>query len=219
MALKKLIEKTSLTRELTHDLSGVGYFISDSLNGINLPDLFDEELKDFKKASSKLKLYTFPVLYNDFEALFRSNNEKQLNDIRKKFRITFPYLSSLEEISVFFLQPDRQPCAISCFFMSEVLTRIFDVQGRSPKLLERYEVVLQSYEACKLTQSNPERGQAQVEISTMPIELFDILSPNLGATSVLNLYQRIFDKLRSKYSSLPSFQFLQTSIESLFSAH
>lgn len=215
MALQALIKKPSLTRELTHDLSGVGHFLSEALGNIEKSDLFKEELSEFERGSSKLKLHNFPVLYNDFEAHFDEKTEKQLINARKQFRMNFPFLSSLDEIGIYFMPADRQPCAITCFFMNDVLTRIFDIHGRSKSLLDRYEMVMKCYESCKLGYYSPERVEAQIEVISMPEELFHILSPNLGKAPVLNLYQRIFERLSSKYSSLPSFNFLQKSIERL----
>ncbi len=217
MKLTPLIGKVTLSRELTHDLSGVGSFMSEMLGRIEPSELFKNEFEEFEKSGSKLKLHTFPVLYNDFESHF-DGKEKLLQEARMRFRVSFPYLSSLQEVSVFFIPPDKQPCIITCFFLNGVLTRVFDVQGKSPTLVNMYQQVSDYYQACRQNESSSQGWDPDIEVASMPTELFNMLIPNLGKEPVLNLYQRIFGKLSTKYSSLPSFHFLQNSIEKFFTS-
>ena len=219
MKVQSLIRPPTLTRELANELPELGYFLSTyPVEDRGL--LVKAEIEEFQQASTKLKLHSFYALYNDFEGLLlERNGEKALEDFRKQFRMNFPYLAALDQMMVFFMPADRQPCAISCFFLSEVLARIIDVYGRSPRLIERFQTVHTHFQNCKLPGNSPEGASAQAAIRNMPLELFDILTPSLGVTPVLSLYQRTFDKLQSQYSNLPTLAFLQKALEKIFDHH
>lgn len=220
MPLESLIKNPTLTRELDFELSGVIHFIDDEMARQSTAPPFADELQEFKDYSTRLRLFHFPVIYNDLEGYLRDiDGEVSLAEFRKRFRMKFPYLAALDQIVVFFLPADKQPCAMFCFFLSEVLTRIMDVHGQSKKLTERYHQVERYYRACKMPRDEEENGSHQIHILNMPSELFDVLKPTLGQKSVLSLYQRTFDKLQSQYSNIPSFVFLQSSMERIFTGH
>ena len=220
MTFHSLIKTPNLSRELSLEFSGVAAFIRSEMEQNTGSNLFNEELEEFEKSSSRLKLFSFPMLYNDFEGLvLDTRGEEALKRIRKGFRLKFPYISALDQMMVFFMPADKQPCALSCFFLSEILTRIMDVHGQSQWLKERYLKVQDSFEACKTSQDDMQAGALHIEIMSMPGELFGVLSPSLGKNSVLNLYQRTYDKLQSQYSNLPAFVFLQRAMEKIFGVH
>lgn len=217
MTLDSLIKTPTLTRELSLELSGVGTFIQSEMGQSSGSSLFKEELAEFEKSSSRLKLFSFPMLYNDFEGwLLDTRGEEELKNFRRGLRLKFPYISTLDQMIVFFMPADKQPCALSCFFLSEVLTRIMDVHGQSKQLKERYQKVHDSFTACKTAQDDNLATALHIEITGMPEELFGVLSPSLGKSPVLNLYQRTYDKLQSQYSNLPAFVFLQRTMEKIF---
>jgi hypothetical protein len=194
--------------------------MDDELNKQSNTLPFADELEEFKDLSTRLRLLNFAPLYNDVEGfILDTEGEVRLKEFRKNFRMRFPYLAALDQIVVFFLPADKQPCALSCFFLSEVLCRIMDVYGQSKKLTERYHEIEHCYRSCKTPQDYEDSDMNQTSILSMPNELFDVLKPTLGNKPVLNLYQRTFDKLQSQYSNLPSFVFLQSSVDRIFANH
>lgn len=220
MALESLIKTPILTRELDFELTGFGVFVDDELTNSDITVPFAEDLEDFLAASNRLKLFNFPALYNDLEGFFLdTEGEMRLKEFRRKFRTKFPFLATLDQVVVFFMPADRQPCAMSCFFLTEVLSRIMEVYGQTKKLTERFKRVEECFQACKMSFGEDADMSNQIQVLNMPTELFDTLGPTLGKKPVLNLYQRTFDKLQSQYSNLPSFVFLQSAMEKIFTAH
>lgn len=217
MSLESLIKLPILTRELDIDLTGFGAFIDDELAGSETALPFAEDLDDFLNSGNRLKLHSFPPLYNDLEGFFLdSDGQMRLQEFRRKFRTKFPFLATLDQVVVFFMPVDRQPCAMSCFFLTEVLSKIIEVHGQSKKLVERFSKVERCFKACKMPTGEDSDMSDQMVVLSMPTELFGTLSPTLGKKPVLNLYQRTFDKLQSQYSNLPSFVFLQSTMERIF---
>lgn len=220
MAFESLIKTPLLTRELDFELTGISHFFDDELADSQAPLPFVDDLEDFLNSSTRLRLFNFPVLYNDIEGfLLDTDGQMRLNEFRRKFRTKFPFLATLDQVVVFFMAADRQPCAMSCFFLTEVLSKIMDVHGQSKKLTERFRNVELCFQACKMPQGEESDMSMQMQVLGMPTELFDSLSPTLGKKSILSLYQRTFDKLQSQYSNLPSFVFLQSSMERIFAAN
>lgn len=220
MPLESLIKPPILTRELDFELTGFGVFIDDEMTNTETPLPFAEDFEEFLSSSNRLKLFNFPVIYNDLEGFFLdTEGEMRLNDFRRKFRTKFPFLATLDQVVVFFMPADKQPCAMSCFFLTEVLSKIMDVHGQSKKLTERFRQVEQCFQACKMPQEESSEMFNQMQVLNMPAELFETLSPTLGKKSVISLYQRTFDKLQSQYSNLPSFVFLQSTMERIFAAN
>lgn len=220
MPLESLMKLPILTRELDFELTGFGVFVDDELTNTEEALPFAEDLVEFLGSSNRLKLFNFATVYNDLEGFFLdTEGEMKLNEFRRKFRTKFPFLATLDMVVVFFMPADRQPCAMSCFFLTEVLSRIMDVHGQSQKLTERFRQVEQSFLACKTPQGEGAEMYDQMQVMSMPTELFGTLSPTLGKKPMLSLYQRTFDKLQSQYSNLPSFVFLQSTMERIFVAN
>ena len=220
MAYDSLIKTPNLTRELSIELTGIGDFMSDQFNGQADSELFMADLEDFKSSSAKLKLHSIFMLYNDFEGLLKTQmDESELQRVRRELRLNFPYLSSQEQLTVYFLPNEQQQCAISCFFLSEVITRIMDIHGQSQRLKALFDITQEHYAACKSPSSDQLTPILLEEVMNMPTSLFKILSSSLGKNWILNLYQRTFDKLQTHYSNLPSFVHLQGSMEEIFAAY
>jgi len=215
-----LIKTPNLTRELSIELTGIGDFMRDQLNEQKGTELFAEELDEFQRSSAKLKLHSFFMLYNDFEGLIlEEKTEGRLEKMRCALRLNFPYLSSQDQLVVYFLPNERQQCAISCFFLSEVITRIMEIHGQSQRLKALYDQVQEHYAACKAPADDMLTPILLEEVMNMPTRLFKILSSSLGKNWILNLYQRTFDKLQTHYSNLSSFVHLQGSMEEIFAAY
>lgn len=220
MPFDSLIKSPNLTRELSIELTDVSDFISDQLNGQTGTELFTEELEEFQKSSTKLKLHSFFMLYNDFEGLLlQEEDDEQLSRMRRELRLNFPYLSSQDQMSVYYLTSERQMCAISCFFLSEVISKIMDIHGQSQRLKALYDLVQEHYITCKSPANEQLTPILLEEVMGMPEGLFKILSSSLGKNWILNLYQRTFDKLQTHYSNLASFVHLQGSMEEIFAAY
>ncbi len=199
---------------------GIGDFMRDQLDGQSGTALFSEDLDEFQNSSAKLKLHSFFMLYNDFEGLVQENRDATgLEKIRRELRLNFPYLSSQDQMLVYFIPKEQQQCAISCFFLSEVITRIMDIHGQSQRLKALYDITQEHYAACKSPASDQLTPILLEEVMNMPTSLFKILSSSLGKNWILNLYQRTFDKLQTHFSNLPSFVHLQGSMEEIFAAY
>lgn len=220
MLVESLIKPPTLTRELTFELAGVAYFIDEEFLQRYTGIPFRQELEEFLEASTRMRLFNFPPLYNDIEGFLQASLPPgESTAFRKKFRMKFPYLATLDPIVVFFIPANKQAAALSSLFLADVISKIMQVYGQSKSLITHFREAERHFQSCKAPSDNNNDEYIQIKIQRMPFDLFNTLAPALGKKPLLSLYHRSLDKLESQYSNLASFGFLRNSIGQLIKEH